>query len=453
MESLTQTMLRRIMLNPWIPKVPNPKKPSERGPTEKQMEFLLRDELEILYGGAAGGGKTWAILAAAAMYVDVPGYSAILFRNSFTDLELSDGLIPKSREWGWREKGALFRGDKWTWEFPTGDPLRPATVSFGYIGSSSGHLRYKSSMYQFIGFDQVEDIQEEQYLYLFSRLRRLQGSIIPIRMRSTANPGGEPWVYERFVQKETRDPGAYFISATVDENPYIDLTSYEESFKKLDPITYEQLRHGKWGLTKPGSMFLNKFNLVRQMPGGNVLRGVRYWDLAATDESEGGSPAYTAGALMLTSGNGLFYLRDVKRYQLRPHEVEALVAKTAQFDRALTVSGGYARHIDTVMEQEPGSSGVNTIDHYARNVLAGFTFRGDHPTGSKLDRARPFAAAVANGNVYLVLGDREGEAMWHQAFINECLAFPEGKYKDQVDAASGAFNQLSRHVEPAFIFG
>lgn len=430
-------MIRRILLNPWIPKIPNPEKPDESGPTEKQGEFLLRDNLEILYGGAAGGGKSWALLAGAVMYVDVPSFSAIIYRKTLTDLELSEGLIEKSRNWGWKEQGASWNGSTYTWAFPSG-----ATISFGYMGSVDAHLRYKSSEYQYIGFDQVEDIPEYQYTYMFSRLRRLKGVDIPLRMRSTANPGGEPWVYDRFVRKETRNPRTLFIPATVDDNPYIDLESYERSFDKLDPITYEQLRHGVWGLSKLGSMFVNRFRLVQQLPHDTPLRGVRYWDLAATEEAEGGNPAYTCGVLILTADDGLYYIRDVKRARLRPLDVESLVQQTAILDQR-PVEQGLIRYVDTWMEQEPGGSGKANIDHYARNVLQGYAFRGDKVTGSKPDRARPFAAAVAAGNVHLVLGEEEGEGQWIQPFINECLAFPEAKYKDMVDAASGAFNKLN----------
>jgi predicted phage terminase large subunit-like protein len=430
-------MIRRVLLNPWIPKIPNPKNPEERGPTEKQMEFLLRENLEILYGGAAGGGKSWALLAGAAMYVDVPNFSAIIFRENLTDLELPEGLIEKSRNWGWREKGAKWNGATYTYSFPSG-----ATISFGYMGSVDAHLRYKSSEYQYIGFDQVEDIPEHQYNYMFSRLRRPEGLNVPLRMRSTANPGGEPWVYEHFVQKETRDPDSLFIPATVDENPYIDLEAYEENLRRLDPITYEQLRHGVWGLSRLGSMFVNKFRLIKQLPYDKPLRGVRYWDLAATEEAEGGEPAYTAGVLMLTSDDGLYYIRDVKRVRLRPLDVENLIQQNAILDKR-PVEQGLIRYVDTWMEQEPGSSGKITIDHYTRNVLQGYAFHGDKVTGSKPDRARPFAAAVAAGNVYLIIGKEEGEGKWIQPFINECLAFPEAKYKDQVDAASGAYQKLS----------
>ena len=90
------------------------------------------------------------------------------------------------------------------------------------------------------------------------------------------------------------------------------------------------------------------------------------------------------------------------------------------------------------MEQEPGSSGVNTIDHYARNVLAGFTFRGHRATGSKELRAAPVSSAAEAGNVKLVTGP------WINDFLDEAEAFPEGRYKDQVDAVSGAFNALAK---------
>jgi predicted phage terminase large subunit-like protein len=90
------------------------------------------------------------------------------------------------------------------------------------------------------------------------------------------------------------------------------------------------------------------------------------------------------------------------------------------------------------IEQEPGSSGKNTISHYARNVLAGHCFNGVKSTGSKLERSKPFAAAVGNGLVRLVRGE------WNREFIAECSVFPQkGFHDDMVDAASGAFEMLN----------
>jgi len=89
------------------------------------------------------------------------------------------------------------------------------------------------------------------------------------------------------------------------------------------------------------------------------------------------------------------------------------------------------------MEQEPGSSGVNTIDHYARTVLPGFAFRGYRTTGSKEVRANPLSSAAEAGNVLLVRG------AWINAFLDEAEAFPGGAHDDQVDAVSGAVAVLS----------
>ena len=89
------------------------------------------------------------------------------------------------------------------------------------------------------------------------------------------------------------------------------------------------------------------------------------------------------------------------------------------------------------MEQEPGSSGVDVIDHYARHVLRGFDFRADKVTGNKQLRAEAMAAAMECGNLSLV------RASWNREFVAELLEFPQGAHDDQVDSTSGAFNELS----------
>lgn len=90
------------------------------------------------------------------------------------------------------------------------------------------------------------------------------------------------------------------------------------------------------------------------------------------------------------------------------------------------------------MEQEPGSGGVNTIDHYRREVLSGYDFRADKVTGSKMERARPLSAAAEAGNVQLVHG------AWNEGFLDELCAFPEGGHDDQVDATAGALSHCRR---------
>lgn len=150
---------------------------------------------------------------------------------------------------------------------------------------------------------------------------------------------------------------------------------------------------------------------------------VRHWDLAAT----AGGGDWTVG-LLLAERDGVFYVVDIRRDQLDPAGVESLVGGTAAMD-------GHETAIQ--MEQEPGSSGLNTIDHYARRVLLGYSFRGVRATGSKVERARPVAAAAEAGNIKIVRGP------WNSAFLDEITVFPNGRHDDQVDGLTGAFAGLT----------
>ena len=131
--------------------------------------------------------------------------------------------------------------------------------------------------------------------------------------------------------------------------------------------------------------------------------------------------------LLLGEAQGRYYVLDVVRFQAGPADVEAQIKQTAQLD-------GY--DVPVYIEQEPGSAGVDDIDYYQRQVLVGYNFHGVKTTGSKFERAGPAASAVDAGNFSLK------EASWNTDFLDEVSAFPEGEFKDQVDALSGAFNQL-----------
>ena len=95
---------------------------------------------------------------------------------------------------------------------------------------------------------------------------------------------------------------------------------------------------------------------------------------------------------------------------------------------------------DIVMEQEPGSLAIDLIDYYAKKVLNNFHFKGNRVTGDKELRATPFSTAVKQGRVYIVKG------AWNDEYYDELELFPNGRYKDQVDASSGGFNHLRTNI-------
>jgi len=407
-------------------------------PTPKQQAFLLLNCKDAFYGGAARCGKSIALLMAALQFVDIPGYNALLIRDTYANLSKPDSLIPLSYEWlagtdaKWHGAGSNIFGK--SWEFPSG-----ATLSFGHMDGPMAHHNYQSAAYQYVGIDEVVNIPEHQALYLFSRLSRTKKQEemgLPDRFRCASNPPSREqvargaWVKTRYVDPETRGDRT-FIPAWLSDNPYIDAKQYRESLAQLDPITRQQLEEGDWNIKATGHMFKRHwFEVVDAAPTNNI-KVIRYWDMAATERkvgrSESSQPAFTSGCKMSMTPDGLFFIESMIRGQFSPRHCEALVRQTADMD---------GKDVPIWMEQEPGASGVAIIDHYRRNILRGFAFRGDKVDKAKVTRAAPFASQAEGGNVFLVNG------AWVPDFLDEIALYPDGLFLDQVDSASGAFNKL-----------
>ncbi len=387
---------------------------------------------ELLYGGAAGGGKSDFLLMAALQFVDLPDYSALLLRRSYPDLALPGAIMARAHDW-LRGKIRWVDTEK-TYYFPSG-----ATLTFGYLQHEDDKYRYQSAEFQFIGFDELTQFSQAQYRYLFSRLRRQEGSTIPLRMRAASNPGGQghQWVKDRFIPEGFkaidgmanmyRHEGRIFLPARLQDNPFLDREQYIRKLQHLDPITRQRLLDGDWTVSEGGAMFKRHwFRLVQDWPRHG--RQVRFWDLAASKPKRGQEPDYTVGCRMAESG-GQYWIIDIRRVQDTPGEVEKLIRQTAALD-------GY--EVPIRMEQEPGASGKIVIDHYAREALKGYDFAGIPSTGDKAVRAAPLSSAAEMGNVFLV------EGAWVEAMLDEFEVFPAGAHDDQVDAASGAYAYLSR---------
>lgn len=174
-----------------------------------------------------------------------------------------------------------------------------------------------------------------------------------------------------------------------------------------------------------GEMFpVDMFEIVPMLPAGcKVMKRVRYWDKAGTK----GGGAHTAGVLMALLSDGRFLIEDVKRGQWAALERETKIKTTAR-DDGTTVS--------VWVEQEPGSGGKESAERTIA-MLAGYIVAADRVTGDKETRAEPYAAQVQNSNVLLRAG------AWNKAFLDEHEFFPNGPYKDQVDAAGAAFTKLT----------
>ena len=440
-------------------------------PWPKQKSFLDCDDLEVLFGGAAGGGKSDSLLRAALQYAHVPGYSALILRTDLQRLKLAGGLIPRSHEW-LVDTGAQWNGNEFMWRFPSG-----ATLQFGYLSNSFDKFRYGSSEYQFIGFDELTEFTEEDYLFLFSRLRKKINIPVPYRIRAASNPGGKGhhWVLARFITEQaiadlkantlknrydvigTDGKQRVFVPAKVYDNPAVNAQEYINNLMHLSPVERERLMNGDWTVMPAGlikAKWLRYFRmrgrivellLSKTDPEGNVIHTSEpVQEFHETDvhrimvvDSAGGvediEKEYQGKPLSFTAvgvfdhvqhgGNRALLVRRVKRKRgLGYTDIRDLVRDT------------YFEYRPSSIYVEDKALGMALVSDLRRDKLPIHTVS---PEGKdKVARAAPFMNMMEQGQVYLP----QGENSWRPAYEAELLGWLGRKEEvnDQIDISAYA---------------
>jgi predicted phage terminase large subunit-like protein len=459
-------------------------------PNSLQQEKFIASRANIaVYGGAAGGGKTFGLLLHTLAYRLVHGFRGVVLRRSLDEITKPGGLWDEASSI-YPEFGATPNLKDYIWRFPSG-----ARLDFDHLQYEQTLAKWRSAQIAALYYDQLETFTATQWWYMFSRIRSLSG--VEPYIRATANPdpdsflfddGSGPgtgllgwWIDARtgyaipardgqvrwFVRydeqlvwgdskedlyrqlpnvppKHLRPLSLTFIRSTVYDN--VDLINENPGYlaNLLAMTRVDRLRllghpilGGNW-LVKPtaGNIFRKSMFRVVPVKPVSFVALVRHWDLAATKKRASNDPDWTCGTLMGMDAENRVWLLDQERLQEGSHEVEQRIQNVASLDGNL---------VSVSLEQEGGASGKGWPESIIRNRLQGFIAAFQPPPGDKVSRAKILASQAALGSVYVynALGRSGGQAPWIAEFLNECENFPDARHDDRVDSACGAYEQLA----------
>lgn len=440
-----------------------------------QTMFMASSADIVIYGGAAGGGKTYALLLEALRHKDVKNFGSVIFRKNHTQITAEGGLWDSSIKIFSQVPDAQQRkSPKLHWRFGSG-----AKLTFAHLDKEEDLQAWQGTEIAYLGFDELTHFSKHQFLYMLSRNRSTCG--IKPYVRATCNPDSDKWVAQFiswWIDQDTGYPikersgiirymyvlndviywggspeelanelninpneckSVTFIASRLEDNKILMQSdpSYLSNLKAMTEVDMERLLYGNWKIKAQAGRFFKRVQIsidgFLTMIPDDVVYWCRAWDLAATSEDENGNADYTAGVLIGKRKNGRYIVADVINKQIKAGEVESLILMTAISDRKK-----YGQSYKVRLPQDPGAAGKIVAKQYV-NSLAGFNVKAEPISGSKELRATPFAAQWQNGFIDVLVAD------WNEMYFNQLESFPESKNDDMVDASSDAFNELTNN--------
>lgn len=434
------------------------------GPQPGPQEQFLSTGADIaIYGGAAGGGKTYALLLEPLRHVNNPQFGAVIFRREAVQITNEGGLFDTSASIYMLAGATPKLSPQRSWRFPTG-----AEITFSHLHNDLDVQNWQGAQIPFIGYDELTHFTEQQFWYMLSRNRSTCG--VRPYVRATCNPDADSWVSQlvawwidqntgypilarsgviryfinlggRLMWGSSRQelltqfPGSRpksftFVPATLSDNRILNVRDpdYLANLQALNRVERERLLMGNWIVKHSAGSYFPQTS-VRMLPAipTDVSMWVRRWDLAATEPSETNpSPDATASVLMGRRENGRFVIADAINVRKPADIVRTIMLNTARQDKYL-----YHR-VTTVVPQDPGQAGKEQSASLIA-MLAGLRAKSIRETGPKQTRAEPLSAQWQAGNVDIV------EGAWNRDYLKEMSSFPGEEHDDYVDASSGAF--------------
>jgi len=429
-------------------------------PQQRQEQFLSTSADIAIFGGGAGGGKSWSLLVEPLRHVGNKDFGAVIFRRTIPEITHEGGLWDASKKI-YLLLDAKPNENERRLEFQSG-----SKITFSHMQREDDKLSWKSAEIPLIEFDQLESFSSSQFFYMLSRNRSMCGVAPYIRASANPEPGWLAdflawWIGEdgyaipersgvvRWMVREndqtywgdnkedlqTPHPAStpksvtFILSTVYDNQILLDKDpGYLANLQALDNIERQRLlgdgkRGGNWKIKPSAGKVFNKawFEIVDAVPVGG--KEIRFWDLAATAKKSADFTASCKAKIV----NKVTYILDTTNDQIDPASTDTAMQNTAKQD-------GKACAIR--FEQEGGASGKRDAHHIVSD-FQGYDVRGVPPQGDKIMRAKPLSAQAFAGNVKLLRGS------WNERWLNHMHGQPDLDHDDEMDAASGCYNALA----------
>ena len=460
----------------------------ELRPQRGAQERFLSSPADIaIYGGAAGGGKSYGLLLEPLRHVTTnTEFAAVFFRRNTTQIRNPGGLWDESLK-VYGHLGAEPVQQPLEWKFKRG-----GKVKFAHLEHDNTVLDWQGAQIPLICFDELTHFTKSQFWYMLSRNRSMCG--VRPYVRATTNPDADSWVAELiawWIDQKTGFPiperagkirwfvrisdtiiwasdpqdlpvqrapdgeavapkSLTFVPAKLSDNALLMAADpgYYTNLMSLPLVERERLLGGNWKIRPAAGLYFQRAwcEVVDTIPAG--LTEYRAWDLAATEKTETNDPDFTSGTKMGRSRDGVFYVTDQTWERGSPQKVRDLIRNTASQD---------GKRVGISLPQDPGQAGKSQGLDFVK-MLAGYRVIvtpearniGDQAltpsrASAKITRFSPFSAQAEGGNVKILRGE------WNTRFFEELEAFPEARHDDCPDSTSRAFAALIAKNVPIMV--
>lgn len=437
-----------------------------------QEAFLSSPADVVIYGGGAGGGKTFALLLECYRHTSNPHFGAVVFRRESVQITNEGGLWDEAMKLYPLLRARPVRAPKLGFRFPSG-----ARVTFGHLNREHDVLAWQGGQVALLCYDELTHFTRYQFLYMLSRNRSTSG--VRPYIRATCNPDADSWLADFLAWWIEQDPASprfglpikeragvvrymvvvsdeicwgdsreelaerhgvapedcksvTFIPASIYDNKKLLEVDpgYLANLKALTRVERERLLGGNWKIRPAAGLYFQRHEarVIETLPA-DIVAQVRAWDLAATPPTpENPDPDATAGVRMARTRGGRFVIMHLARMQDRAQKVRAAIRNTAEQD---------GRAVKIALPQDPGQAGKDQASSYVAETLLGWSVSLRRPSKDKITRAEPFVSQWQAGNVDVLAGP------WNERFFAELEGFPDAAHDDIVDAAADAFAELA----------